>query len=174
MASPVASAALSASLQPIIGARIRMPFSPRFTKRPSEFHVRIPATLVACGFCKALTHYPCFEHRNDPLRSSSPLRHDGNEGPEAFLLRTAFHEMAPPFIFLDPHYSWHGGFLWWHGKLAQVIKTFADERGVSFASARATLAAELASIELLPYHSSKFRDADGWLSRSSRKNRPKF
>ena len=80
-------------------------------------------------------------------------------------LKQQFHETAPSFIFLDPRYSWHGGFRWWHGKLAQVIKTFADERGVSFASARATLAAELASIELLPYHSSKFRDADGLLSK---------
>src|SRR5437879_12043309 len=34
-----------------------MPFSPRFTKRPSEFQVRMPATLVDCGFCKAPTHY---------------------------------------------------------------------------------------------------------------------
>jgi hypothetical protein len=43
--------------------------------------------------------------------------------------------------------------------------TFADESGVPFASARAALAAQLASIELLPYHSSKFLDADGWLSK---------
>ena len=35
---------------PTIGARMKMPFSPRLTKRPSEFHVRSPATLVASGF----------------------------------------------------------------------------------------------------------------------------
>jgi len=29
---------------------MRMPFSPRRTKRPSEFQVRTPATLVADGF----------------------------------------------------------------------------------------------------------------------------
>ncbi|SRR6266567_3929815 len=63
--------------------------SPRLTKRPSEFHVRSPATLVASGFCKALTHYPCFEHRHDPLCSSSALRRDGDEDAEVFLLRTA-------------------------------------------------------------------------------------
>src|SRR5437879_12035202 len=66
-----------------------MPFSPRLTKRPSEFHVRIPAMLVASGFCKALTHYPCFEHRYDPLCSSTALRRDGDEDEEVFLLRTA-------------------------------------------------------------------------------------
>ena len=40
---------------PTIGARMKMPFSPRLTKRPSEFHVRIPATLVASGFWRAMS-----------------------------------------------------------------------------------------------------------------------
>src|ERR1017187_1485874 len=40
---------------PTIGARMKMPFSPRLTKRPSEFHVRSPATLVASGFCRAMS-----------------------------------------------------------------------------------------------------------------------
>jgi hypothetical protein len=31
-----------------------MPFSPFFTRRPSWFHVYIPATLVAVGFCRAM------------------------------------------------------------------------------------------------------------------------
>jgi hypothetical protein len=79
-------------------------------------------------------------------------------------LKQQFDQSAPRFIFLDPRYSWHGGFRYWHRKLSQVIKTCADHSGVSFASVRAKLAAELASIELLPYHSSKFFDADGWLS----------
>jgi len=30
-------------------------FSPRLTKRPSEFQVRIPATLVASGFWRAMS-----------------------------------------------------------------------------------------------------------------------
>jgi len=42
--------------RPTIGARMKMPFSPRLTKRPSEFHVRSPATLVASGFCRAHEH----------------------------------------------------------------------------------------------------------------------
>ena len=33
-----------------------MPFSPRLTKRPSEFHVRSPATLVASGFWRRDEH----------------------------------------------------------------------------------------------------------------------
>jgi hypothetical protein len=51
--------------------------------------VRYPATWVASGFCKALTHYPCFEHRHDSLCSSSALRRGSNEDAEVFLLRTA-------------------------------------------------------------------------------------
>jgi hypothetical protein len=80
-------------------------------------------------------------------------------------LKQQFYDCRLPFMFLDPRYSWHGGFRWWHGKLAQVLTTFANEAEVSFASARATLAAQLASIELLPYHSSKFSDAGGWLTK---------
>lgn len=61
-----------------------------------------------------------------------------------------------PFIFLDPRYSWHAGFAWWHGKFVRVIEKLAASRGVSFASARRILANRLASIELIPYHSAKF------------------
>jgi len=78
-------------------------------------------------------------------------------------LKQQFDKSDSPFIFLDPRYSWHGGFRYWHGKLSEVIKTFADDSKQSFAKARAMLASELASIELLPYHSAKFSDADNRL-----------
>ena len=68
-----------------------------------------------------------------------------------------------PFLFLDPQFSWHGGFDWWHSKLAQVIQRLANGWSVSFAAARSRLAAAIASIELFPYHSASFRDADHWL-----------
>jgi hypothetical protein len=48
-----------------------------------------PNNMLEIGFSKALTHYPCFEHRHDPLCSSSALRRDGYEDAEVFLLRTA-------------------------------------------------------------------------------------
>ena len=44
---------------------------------------------VVITLCKALTHYPCFEHRHDPLCSPSALRRDSDEDAEVFLLRTA-------------------------------------------------------------------------------------
>ena len=68
-----------------------------------------------------------------------------------------------PFLFLEPQFAWHGGFDWWHGKLAKVIQRLASAWDVSFAKARARLGSALASIELVPYHSSTFRDSGGWL-----------
>ena len=64
---------------------------------------------------------------------------------------------------LDPRFSWHGGFDWWHTKFARVIEALAVSWRVTYAAARSRLASELASIELLPYHSASFRDADSWL-----------
>ena len=78
-------------------------------------------------------------------------------------LKQRFPEDSIPFLFLDPQFSWHGGFGWWHGKLAGVIGNLAAMWSVSFAEARARLSRELASIELFPYHSGAFRDAGGWI-----------
>jgi hypothetical protein len=55
-------------------------------------------------------------------------------------------------------FAWHGGFTWWHGRLAKVIERLARAWGVSFAEARARLASTIASIELVPYHSAAWRD----------------
>jgi hypothetical protein len=71
-------------------------------------------------------------------------------------LKQRWRRETMPFIFLDPRYSWHAGFAWWHGKFARVIEKLAASRGVSFASARRILGNRLASIELIPYHSARF------------------
>ncbi len=68
-----------------------------------------------------------------------------------------------PFPFLDPQFAWHGGFNWWHGKLAKVIERLASARRISFSEARSRLSSVIASIELIPYHSPAFRDAGGWV-----------
>ncbi len=78
-------------------------------------------------------------------------------------LKQEFGSGRLPFLFLDPRFSWHGGFEWWHGKLAAVIDQLAKEWGIQFASARARLARRIASLELAPYHSKTFRDHGGWL-----------
>ena len=80
-------------------------------------------------------------------------------------LRQDFRRGSVPFLFLDPQFSWHGGFAWWHGKLAGVISSLATTWSVPFAAARFRIAHELACIELVPYHSSNFRDAGDWIAR---------
>jgi len=76
-----------------------------------------------------------------------------------------FTDNPYPFLFLNPKFSWHGGFDWWHSKLAKIINELAQSLGTSFAIARKYLSSEIASIELLPYHSSSFHDADKWIKR---------
>lgn len=80
-------------------------------------------------------------------------------------LQQAFGAHEVPFYMLDPQFAWHGGFAWWHRKFAAVIQEIQRRRHVPYAAAQRALASELASIELVPYHSSVFRDADRWLQR---------
>ncbi len=78
-------------------------------------------------------------------------------------LKQKFRRGSLPFLFLDPQYAWHGGFAWWHRKLAGVISDLAKAWKVEFKEARARLARKLASIELVPYHSTK--SAEAWIAR---------
>jgi hypothetical protein len=70
-----------------------------------------------------------------------------------------------PFLFLDPQFAWHRGFDWWHRKLGKVIQRLAFAWEVSFAEAPASIGSTFASIELLPYHSSKFNNTGGLLQK---------
>lgn len=76
-------------------------------------------------------------------------------------LEQRFRRGSLPFVFLDPQYAWHGGFVWWHRKLAAVISCLSKTWEVDFAKARERLAGRLASIELVPYHSSEL--ASRWI-----------
>ncbi|HKD99676.1 MAG TPA: hypothetical protein VKE69_01595, partial [Planctomycetota bacterium] len=78
-------------------------------------------------------------------------------------LRQEFPPGSVPFVFLDPQFSWHGGYDWWHGKLARVIARLAHENDMPFAAARRFVAERLACIELLPYHSASFGIGDRWI-----------
>src|SRR5258708_18252783 len=83
------------------------------------------------------------------------------------MLRNLTQQFAPsevPFLFLDPRFSWHGGFEWWHSKFAHIIGRLAHAWEVSYSQARYRLAQTLASIELLPYHSAIFSDPDHLLT----------
>ena len=70
------------------------------------------------------------------------------------LLRNLRQNHSPhrlPNLFLDPQFAWSGGYEYWHSRLRGVIAEFAKER---YAKARSKLGEKLATIELVPYHSS--------------------
>ena len=76
-------------------------------------------------------------------------------------LRQRMAKNQLPFMYLDPQFAWHGGFGWWHGKLAGVIAELSKRWNIPFAEARVRLARELASVELVPYHSESYDNAGG-------------
>jgi hypothetical protein len=74
-------------------------------------------------------------------------------------LRQDFHGIDFPFFCLDPELCWYGGFVWWESKLRDVISLVAKKhfRG-SYLRALRDLSKKLACVELIPYHSSSFKD----------------
>jgi hypothetical protein len=72
-------------------------------------------------------------------------------------LSQSFERIEYPFLFLDPQFCWHGGFLWWEGKLREVIHRIADDRfSGRYLPALQFMSQKLACIELFPYHSTSF------------------
>lgn len=61
-----------------------------------------------------------------------------------------------PFLFLNPHFSWHAGFGYWHTKLKSVLEALSVARGVTHYETLRRAARLIASVELLPYHSATF------------------
>jgi len=60
------------------------------------------------------------------------------------------------FMYLDPQFSWHGGYDYWHTKLRQIIVAFAQTSGISYGRARRVFQSRIAALELVPYHSVNF------------------
>jgi hypothetical protein len=72
-------------------------------------------------------------------------------------LRQSFEGNEFPFIFLDPQFCWHGGFIWWEKKLREVIQEIALRKfGGNYREGLKSLSSKLACVELVPYHSSSF------------------
>ena len=62
-----------------------------------------------------------------------------------------------PFVWLDPEFCWHSGFVWWEGKLRDVITRIAKEKfNGRYVDALRDVSKRLAHVELVPYHSSSF------------------
>ncbi len=72
-------------------------------------------------------------------------------------LRQKLEGIHFPFMWLDPEYCWHGGFVWWEKKLRDVIKVIAEEKFHGhYIDALRDLSNRIACLELLPYHSFSF------------------
>ena len=62
-----------------------------------------------------------------------------------------------PFMWLDPEYCWHSGFVYWERKLRDVIRQIARAKFHNrYLDALRDVSQRLAHVELVPYHSSAF------------------
>ncbi len=127
--------------------------------------LRLHLGLLPQPFCGDLQHASIYVLLLNPGLSPHDYygEHKVAQYSKALLANLKQRSGSVPFFFLDPQYSWHSGFDWWHRKLAKVIESLAKSWGLSFRDARVRLARELASIELVPYHSA--RPWDGWIQR---------
>lgn len=74
-------------------------------------------------------------------------------------LRQKNHDAKFPFLYLDPNYCWHSGFMWWERKFREVGKILAEQKYQgSCLAALKELSQRVAAIELVPYHSTSFAD----------------
>lgn len=57
-----------------------------------------------------------------------------------------------PFLFLDPAWAWTGGYAWWYARVRRIVSCFEKAQG-SRRAAQSFVAKNVASLELVPYHS---------------------
>jgi hypothetical protein len=74
----------------------------------------------------------------------------------AALLDNLRQDRSTSFLFLEPRFSWHGGYGYWHAKLWNVIAAFAKRADISYGDARHFFQSHIAALELAPYHSVNF------------------
>jgi hypothetical protein len=73
-------------------------------------------------------------------------------------LRQSFKGVEFPFLWLDPQFCFHSGFVWWEKKLRDVTTAIAEKKFKGrYLEALRYLSGKLACLELVPYHSSSFR-----------------
>jgi hypothetical protein len=72
-------------------------------------------------------------------------------------LQQSFEGVESPFLFLDPEFCWHTGFMYWEERLREVIRLIADKRfDKRYIEGLRDLSRRLACVELIPYHSVSF------------------
>lgn len=74
-------------------------------------------------------------------------------------LRQDFSKTDFPFLWLNPEFCWHSGFVYWEKKFRGILKIIAkNKHNGSYFEALHDLSQRIAMIELVPYHSAKFSD----------------
>jgi hypothetical protein len=61
-----------------------------------------------------------------------------------------------PNYFLNPAFSWHGGYRYWESKLRWLAHRLAAQNGQSYQAGLSLVSKRVCFIELVPYHSSHF------------------
>lgn len=61
-----------------------------------------------------------------------------------------------PFHFLNPKFSWHGGFDYWHKKLGDIAHQIHQIKKLSYLESLEFLSQRIVCLELIPYHSKSF------------------
>lgn len=72
-------------------------------------------------------------------------------------LRQSPSQAGHPNLFLNPEFSWHSGFAYWHGKFRELIARHAAVHGHSLAGSLRIFSQSIAFLQLYPYHSESFR-----------------
>ncbi|MCZ0943210.1 MAG: hypothetical protein OXJ53_09150 [Gammaproteobacteria bacterium] len=69
-------------------------------------------------------------------------------------IRKTIHQELGSHMFLDPKWSWTGGFKWWEPRLREVAQRISENCfNKSYGDALTDLAKKVACLELVPYHS---------------------
>ena len=61
-----------------------------------------------------------------------------------------------PLHFLNPEFSWHGGFEYWHTKFGDIARCVTQAKRIDYTESLKFLSRNIACLELIPYHSRSF------------------
>lgn len=68
-----------------------------------------------------------------------------------------------PLLFLDPQFAWHPGARYFRGKLNWLVHEISNDRRIEYLEALRFVSQDVCCLELVPYHSTKFRMRDALL-----------
>lgn len=74
-------------------------------------------------------------------------------------LTQCFDKTDYGFLYLDPQFCWHSGFVWWENKFRELVQEIARLKfNGNYREALKEFSHRIASVELIPYHSSSFHE----------------